>query len=139
MFNKELIEKKMGQIIEYLEEFDPIVKDMSEEEIRKDYFKYHTAERLVQLIVDTMIDINIHFIKEKNLIIPDDLQSTFRTLAENKILPLDFADKIAPVVGLRNRVVHRYDSLNKKFFIEELKKNYGDFRKYIILIQKQLN
>lgn len=136
MFDKELIEKKIDQIVEYMEELNPIVTKMSDEEIRKDYFKYHTAERLLQLIVDTILDINIHFIKENKLIVPDDLQSTFVTLAENNLLPKDFAAKIAPVVGLRNRIVHKYDSLDKKTFIEKLKKNFNDFKEYVICIKK---
>ncbi len=31
-----------------------------------------------------------------------------------------------------------YDILNKRVFIEELKKNYGDFKNYIPLIQKAI-
>lgn len=138
MFNKEFIEKKLSQIIEYIEELRPIVEKMSSEEIKNDYFKCHTAERLLQLVVDTMLDINIHFIKEKNLNVPDELQNTFRVLAENKILNSDFADKIAPIVGLRNRIVHRYEKLDKDLFIHALKKNYGDFKEYVVAIQKNL-
>ena len=138
MLDKELVEKKISQIVEYLDELNPIVKDIPESEVIKDYFKYHTAERLFQLIVDTMLDINIHFIKENNFIVPDDMQSTFIILGDNKALPKDFALRIAPVVGLRNRIVHRYDTLNKKTFIEALKKNFNDFKEYLILIKKTL-
>lgn len=138
MFDKELVEKKINQIIECLTELEPIVTKMSDEEIKKDYFKYHTAERLLQLIVDTILDINIHFIKEKKLVVPDDLQSTFITLSDNNLLPKDFAVKIAPVVGLRNRVVHKYDSLDKKTFIEKLKNNFNNFKEYLICIKKLL-
>ena len=138
MFDKELVEKKINQIIECLTELEQIVTKMSDEEIKKDYFKYHTAERLLQLIVDTILDINIHFIKEKKLVVPDDLQSTFITLSDNNLLPKDFAVKIAPVVGLRNRVVHKYDSLDKKTFIEKLKNNFNNFKEYLICIKKLL-
>lgn len=133
-----LVEKKLQQIAEYLEELKPLAEDMSIQEILADYLKYHTAERLLQLIVDTMVDINIHVIKEDNLDVPDDFQSTFITLAAHSILPRDFAEKIAPVVGLRNRIVHRYDALNRRQFIEELQKDYLDFKKYALLIEGQI-
>ena len=136
MFDKELVEKKINQVVEYLAELEPIVTKMSNDEIKKDYFKYHTAERLLQLIVDTILDINIHFIKEKKLVVPDDLQSTFITLADNNLLSKDFAIKIAPVVGLRNRIVHKYDSLDKNTFIEKLKNNFNDFKEYLVLVKK---
>ena len=46
---------------------------------------------------------------------------------ENNILPANFAQKLAPVVGLRNRIVHRYEELNKELFIKIFRKNLPDF------------
>ena len=135
MMDKLFIKKNSNQIIEYLKELEAIV-DKSDDEIKSNSLLYHTAERLLQLIVDSMIDINIHLIKEGKLNVPDDLQSTFLTLADNKIIPSEFADKIAPVVGVRNRLVHRYETLDKNIFITNLKKNFSDFKQYLIYIEK---
>lgn len=139
MFDKEIIKNKLNQIVEYLDELEPIVEKMSDQEIKENYFNYHTAERILQLIVDTMIDVNMHFIKERKLFVPDDLQSTFRTLSDNKIFPADFADKIAPVVGLRNILVHRYEKIDKDLFIRNLKNNYTDFKQYIVFIRQAMD
>ena len=84
----------------------------------------------------TRTNINIYLIKEKKLNVPDDLQSTFRTLADNDILPKDFADQIAPVVGMRNLLVHRYEKLDRDVFVRKLKKNFPDFKKYTIFIEQ---
>ena len=81
-----------------------------------------------------MIDINQHFIKELDLKTPEDFQSTFYILGENKILPLEFAQKIASVVGMRNRIVHRYEELDKNLFIEKFRKNISDFKTYMKII-----
>lgn len=135
MINIPLLEKKLQLLVEYLDELQPIAKTMSLDDILQDNFKYHTAERVFQLVVDTIIDINIHIIKESIVASPDDLQSTFSTLAEHDVLPRNFADKIAPTVGLRNRIVHRYESLQRKTFIELLKENFSDFEGYLSLIQ----
>ena len=70
-------------------------------------------------------------IKEKDLKEAEDFQGTFYTLADNNILPKNFALKIAPVVGVRNRIVHGYESLEKSLFMSNLRKNYSDFEKYI--------
>jgi uncharacterized protein YutE (UPF0331/DUF86 family) len=139
MLDKILIEKKLQQIFEYLGELKPIAKDIQANEVLKDYYKYHTAERLLQLVVDTIIDINVHLIKENTLAVPDDFQSTFITLADNGILPRDFAEQIAPVVGLRNRVVHRYETLSRRTFIELLQKNYPDFEHYLEIIKDYID
>lgn len=137
MFDQELVQNKLNQIVEYMDELDQIVV-MPDEKIKKDYLVYHTAERLLQLIVDTMTDINMHFIKEKQLSVPDDLQSTFHTLAVNGILPDDFAEKIAPVVGMRNLLVHRYEKLDRDLFVRKLKQNFSDFKQYTVFIEQAM-
>jgi len=101
MIDKELIKNKIEDIQGYFTELNPILKHASRE-IIEDNLKIHTVERLFQLIVDTTIDINTHIIVCSDFVIPNDYQSTFIVLAKNKIIPMDFALKIAPSVGLRN-------------------------------------
>lgn len=136
-FEKAFILQKLEEISGYLKEVKDLFK-FSNKEVLADSGKLHIAERLLQLIVDIMIDINQHFIKELNLKISEDFQSTFYILGENKILPMDFAQKIAPVVGLRNRIVHRYDTLDKHLFIATFRKNQPDFKTYLKLINDYL-
>jgi|SRR3989344_391874 len=90
----------------------------------------HIAERLFQLIVDYVLDINKHFIKQLDLEPPDNLQNTFDTLANSGILEKEFSQKIAGVVGLRNRVVHRYETLDNKEFLTKFRQNNSDFDEY---------
>lgn len=136
-FEKAFVLKKIEEIFGYLNETEDLFK-FSDKEILSDSGKMHIAERLLQLIVDEMIDINQHFIKELNLKVSEDFQGTFYVLGENKILPIDFAQKIAPVVGLRNRVVHRYETLDTRLFISIFRKNLDDFKAYIKIINDYL-
>lgn len=136
-FQKAFITKKIEEICNYLQEAEGLLGS-SDKEILADSGKLHIAERLLQLIVDTMIDINQHLIGELNLKISDDFQGTFYILGENKILPDDFAKKIAPVVGLRNRIVHRYEELNKELFIKTIRNDFPDFEEYLKLINQYL-
>lgn len=133
MIDKPLIITKFNDIKMYLQEIEPILT-LSSYEIVKDYLKLRTLERDFQLLVDTMIAINTHIISRLQLSVGDDYQSTFEILGENKIIPLDFALKIAPVVGLRNKVVHKYGRVDKKQMIEELKTGCSDFKAYIKMI-----
>jgi len=52
-------------------------------------------------------------------------------LAENNILPESFAKKIAPVVGLRNRLVHRYEKIDLDLLLSLVRKNKEDFIEYV--------
>lgn len=137
-FEQLFVMQKLDQIKGYLIETEDFFRS-SNEEILKDSQKIHVAERLLQLIVDAMIDVNQHFIKELDFKASEDFQGTFYILAENNILPVDFSNKIAPVVGVRNRIVHRYEELDKKLFITTFRKNKDDFKKFIDLIKEQLN
>lgn len=133
--NKALIIRKLNQMESYLKDLEELVLSHNPKEVRKNPLLLHTAERLVQVLVDTMIDINVHIIisKDKSY---DKTQSTFLLLGEFGILPEEFAEKIAPVVGLRNILVHRYEELDKELFVRNLFKNADDFKRYIIHIYK---
>ncbi|MDD5738788.1 MAG: DUF86 domain-containing protein [Candidatus Pacebacteria bacterium] len=133
VFSKILIDEKIKRIDSYLAEVKSLLV-FSVREILNDFTKLRTLERNFQLIVDEMIDINQHFIKELGLDVSDDLEGTFHILGENNILPKDFILKVAPVVGLRNRLVHRYDKLDPKIFVESFQKDYSDFEKYVKFI-----
>lgn len=43
---------------------------------------------------------------------------------------MDFALKIAPSVGLRNLVVHKYGKVDIKKMIEDIKNELGDYAAY---------
>ncbi|OHB17773.1 MAG: hypothetical protein A2734_02855 [Parcubacteria group bacterium RIFCSPHIGHO2_01_FULL_40_30] len=137
MLDKSLVEEKFKNIREYLTEIEEILKD-DEKDIEKDFRSLRTLERNFQLIVDEIIDINMHLIRELELKTADDFQSTFRVLAESGILPYDFAEKIAPVVGLRNMLIHRYEKVEKRIFINHMREEYGDFTQYMKYVDEYL-
>ena len=129
-FSTAFVYQKLQTIEEYRKELAELLKKTSDEEFFSSSEKLHVAERLVQLIVDGMIDINQHFIRELKLELSDDLQGTFAALGENKIIPQEFAEKIAPVVGVRNILVHQYEKLDKEVFVKNLRKHFSGFEKY---------
>lgn len=138
MLDKELIKTKIRNIEEYIEEVKHIIL-LDTKEIIFNIEKIKTLERNFQLIVDAMIDVNMHFIAEMELESPDSFQNTFMILGKKDIvIPYDFAIKIAPVVGLRNKIVHQYEKVDKSFFVEQFKKEHKDFIDYIKYINQYL-
>jgi len=138
MLNKDLIKTKMRNIQEYLMEIEPVLS-LPKDQVVSNIEKLWALERVFQLIVDAILDINIHFIRELELGSPDDLKSTFVILGEGKIIPMDFAQKISPVVGLRNILVHGYEKVDRKLFIESFQKNRQDFDEYLLLVNSFLD
>ena len=130
MIDRELVKNKLADLESYHKELAPLLTDKTEA-IINDNLKLRSTERLFQLIVDTTIDINTHLIVESDAMVPDDYQSTFIALAENKFLPVDFAAQIAPSVGLRNLIVHKYGRVDLKKMVEDIKKNISQYLQYM--------
>lgn len=130
MIDHDLLKSKTNDILGYLSELKPLLQEEARE-IIEDNLKLHSVERLFQLVVDTSIDMNTHIIIELGLNVPNDYQSTFMTLAENDIMPKDFALKIAPSVGLRNLVVHKYGKVDIKKMVDDIKAEIGQYKDYL--------
>ena len=135
--SQSLILKKLELISQYREQLARFLES-SDIEILSSPEKYLSIERIFQLLVDAMIDINQHIIRDFKLGVPDDLQSTFYPLGENGILPLEFAQKLAPIVGVRNRLVHQYEAVDKKLFLKNLRENFSHFETYQNCIKSYL-
>jgi uncharacterized protein YutE (UPF0331/DUF86 family) len=130
VFSEAFVLQKLTTLTEYTDRLESIVATTSDEEFEKDLDKRYVAERLMQLIVDCMIDINQHFIKEHKLELPDDLRSTFVILGDHDIIPKELAEKLAPVTGLRNILVHQYEKIDLALFLKSMRENLSDFSEY---------
>lgn len=140
MINKNIIISKLSRIIEYLKELEPILKLESGYLLTKNNYRdLRTLERDFQMIVDAMIEINSHFISKLKLEVPEDYANTFFVLGRNNILPMEFSAKLSKVVGLRNKIVHKYDIIDMKKFIDDLKAGSDQFSDYASYIKEYIS
>ena len=140
MINKNIVIEKLNNIIKYNKELESILKLDSRFLIDdENYRDLRALEREFQLIVDSMIEINSHFIKKLNFESAEDYTNTFIILGKNNILPQEFSVKIAKVVGLRNKIVHSYDIIDQKKFIDDLREGSSQFIEYVQFIKKNLD
>lgn len=137
MLNKDLVKNKLNNMQQYLREILSVL-DLDITEILTNLEKVRFLERNFQLIVENMLDINLHFIRELELETDGDLKNTFITLGENKILPYEMAQKLAKIINLRNMLVHGYEKIDRERFVKDFQKNKGDFDTYILLINNIL-
>ena len=137
MIDRRFVEAKLSYIQTYYQELEGVL-GYSDQEIKLDILMLRALERIIQLIVDEITDINNHIIRYAQLRVPEDFQSAFFILAENKILPEEFARRIAPVVGLRNRLIHRYEKVDVEILLNTIRRNKEDFKGYVKHILKYL-
>jgi len=124
-------------MIEYLGQLEE-VNQYTMENYLDNFFVKRTAERLIQLIVETATDINGHLIVSSGHKPPADYYTSFIKLSDCQIVDQKFAKKIAPSAGLRNRLVHEYEEIDDQIVYKSIQKTINSYKKYIRKIESYL-
>lgn len=134
----EIVRKKIAIIIENLKILEPI-NNMNLEQYTNDIYKRKATERLLQELIEAAIDINTHIIVQTDNMVPDDYYESFIKLGALQIIPIELAEKLAPSTGLRNRLVHEYDSLKNSIVLQAV--NFAEklFPEYINAIMDYIS
>lgn len=131
MLDADFIQRKIKLIQEDLSRLDKL-GIYSFKEVAKDYIKFNAVERFLEKIVTRAIDINQHIIA--NIGKGDErirgYEDTFYILAKLRIYPEEFANKIAPSAGLRNRLVHEYNNTDEKIIYKSVGEAIEQYTKY---------
>jgi len=125
-----LITRKARLILQDLDELKPIAAQ-SLDAFLADRIAQVLAERYLERMIGRMIDINFHLITESGGAPPSDYFQSFTELGRMAVLPADFARRIAPAAGLRNRLVHEYDEIDPSRLYEALRTAVSDVPEYL--------
>lgn len=87
------------------------------------------VERNLQKIIEAFIDIGKIIISEKGLREPANNREVFIILSENRLLPSGYLDLMLKMVGMRNILVHSYDSIDDSITYGVIKKHLGELKK----------
>lgn len=82
--------------------------DVDAAALEADSIRRAAGERLVQVAVDLAVEINAHLVASITGEAPETARRSFELAGNAGIVPSDLAEQLAPVVGLRNILVHRY-------------------------------
>jgi uncharacterized protein YutE (UPF0331/DUF86 family) len=131
------VRRKLGHIMASLNLLRPI-RDLSLEQYRARVMERKAAERVLQEAVEASLDINAHLIAERGFPVPDDYYTGFLKLGEIGVLSSDLARALAPSAGLRNRLVHEYDTLDDAKVLAAVGTALELFPRYIQAIELEL-
>lgn len=136
MLDANFIQRKIKLIQEDLAQLEKL-SEHTFDELSKDDIKFGAVERYLEKIIMRAIDINQHIIAELGSG-PERVrghEDTFHILSELGVYGADFAKKIAPSAGLRNRLVHEYNDTDQKIIYESVRdaiKQYAEYCDYIL-------
>jgi uncharacterized protein YutE (UPF0331/DUF86 family) len=137
MLDINLIQRKTKLIQENLSNLGQL-GESSFDEIAKDIVKFSALERLLEKIITRAIDINQHIISElsKGNEQVKGYEDTFYALVGLQVYDLEFAKKIAPSAGLRNRLVHEYDNTKDEIVYDSVSDAIAQYAKYCDFVLK---
>lgn len=135
--DKESLRSKIARIRKNLKELKKLGK-LSYDEYTKDILHTATAERLLQISIEAMLDIGSHIIAEESFGEPLEYRDVFVLLVKNGILPKEKETAFLKLAGLRNRIVHVYEDIDHKQIHRYLQGDLGDFEDFINAISAYL-
>jgi uncharacterized protein YutE (UPF0331/DUF86 family)/predicted nucleotidyltransferase len=133
MIDCELVNRKLSQLVEYLTALTPL-QGLSYTDYLQQPLPRYAAERLLQLLVDTAVDLKAHFIVELTGTPPQDYYDSFIKAAQAGVFSVAFALSIAQSTELRNRLVHQYEAIDHAIVhsaIAEAITQYTEYCRYI--------
>lgn len=134
----ELFAKKIALIQDYLNRLEGFLRQCVPEG-RPDDATILSIERLFQLMVDEAVDVNNMILERDKQPLPDTNQATFQALCDTGILSKELYARLAGSVGLRNRLVHRYETVQRSVLLRDAPRYTEAYKEYLaVLIKKFL-
>jgi uncharacterized protein YutE (UPF0331/DUF86 family) len=132
-----IIRRKLQRITASLDGLRPIAR-LSLEEYRARFYERKATERLLQEAIEAALDVNAHLIAELGGEVPDDYYGGFLKVGQLGVLPTDLAGALAPSAGLRNRLVHEYETVDDSKVLAPVGALLQLYARYIQAIESHL-
>ena len=126
------IERRLERLNVCLKKLEPF-EEKEIDEIIQDPYMQDIIERNLEVAAQAVIDIANRIISIEEFEKPRDYFEAIMRLGEAKVLPLDFAQKLAPIAGFRNILVHDYLDIdwNEVYSNLHQMKDLSQFMKYV--------
>lgn len=138
MVDRYVVRARIAKIRQYVALLKKIRGLASETKFVKDPLIYGNAERYLQLAIQALLDISNHVVADMNLNLPADNKELFDVLAKQKVLPRRLCERLTPMAGFRNILVHEYLEIDRHRVYRVLKEDLGDFEKFITAVSRLL-
>ncbi len=112
--------------------------EYSLEQFKTDWNKYFAVERLIQLVVECVIEIGEDLISMTGLKKPEVYRETFVILAKEGIVNEELSTKLQHLVEFRNKLVHAYTTVSMERIYELYTKEMNAASEFIAVARQFL-
>ena len=138
MVDRHVVQARIGKLREYLTLLRKIRGLASEARFVRDPLIYGNAERYLQLAIQAVLDISNHVVADTDSRLPSDNKELFQVLATRKIISAALARRLVSMAGFRNILVHEYLEIDRHRVYQVLRRELGDFDRFIRAVTKLL-
>jgi len=130
MIDPDTLGSILGNLHGFLEKL-AILADLPEDEFLNDFTNVESAKHLLQVSIESCLDIAHHIIADEGYRTPVDYYDSFVILQENDILPAEMMPIMRQMVSFRNRIVHLYWEVDDRTIYRILQEDLGGFELYV--------
>ncbi len=133
MLDKQRMLSKIDELNSYVAELKAIMPE-DYESYSEDPEKRRACERLLQISIETIIDICMLLAKGLSLGVPSSEEDIFEKLGKKKIITSGLEGKLKGMKGFRNVLAHHYADVDDGLVYENLKSidDFSEFKEQIV-------
>ncbi|ABQ92442.1 type VII toxin-antitoxin system HepT family RNase toxin [Roseiflexus sp. RS-1] len=128
---RDVLLRKLAYLRRLLRDLAPFAQ-MSRDEIEK---QHYTVERILELLVGAAADLTFHILAERGLTPTSDRES-FRLAAQEGLLPGDLAERLQQAAGMRNILVHLYETIDYAVLHASIAPALHDFALFVAVAEQ---
>jgi len=136
MVEKEKLRQKIQIIREEKRKIEKL-KELTYEEFKENDFYEDAATRILQVMIEAVLDICAHIIAREGLGIPRTYVETIQIATKNGLISREKEEIFKNMAKLRNRVVHLYDHPNSEEICRIINDKNSDFDYFISQVVKK--
>lgn len=126
MIDRERVLAKLADLDSYLNELSQVAPSSFEEYVRS-IEKRRACERLLQISVETVIDICAILVQSLRLGLPAEEDDIFEKLVSAGVISSEMAKTLKRMKGFRNILVHEYGRVDDRIVFDIIVNRMGDF------------
>jgi len=128
--DQEKIRQKLHFIRENLVRLEQF-KGMETDYLKSDHIKEAAAIRMLQVVIEAVLDICSHVISREGWGLPKSYLETVELAVKNGLIPREMTQEYKNMAKFRNRVVHLYDKVDTEELTEIINSHLDDFKPFI--------
>lgn len=118
--------ESLARCLERIEEKTPATAEM----LKADFDRQDIISVNLERAVQACVDVGMHIISQRNLLLPDSMAGAFQDLAKLAVIDKHTAGVMGKTVGFRNTAVHAYRTINWDIVFSICTRHLDDFRSF---------